>query len=70
MAMKRLLVSSALVLAACGGASSHQPAASSAAPAATFAAQVERGGELYGEHCASCHGDAGQGGPKAPTLFL
>jgi mono/diheme cytochrome c family protein len=33
----------------------------------TFAEQVAAGGALYGQNCASCHGDAGQGG-KAPRL--
>jgi mono/diheme cytochrome c family protein len=39
------------------------PAATSAAPVA--ATRLARGGKLYGEHCASCHGDAGQGVPRA-----
>lgn len=30
--------------------------------------QAARGAELYGTHCAGCHGDAGQGGKKAPAL--
>lgn len=30
--------------------------------------QATRGAELYGTHCAGCHGDAGQGGKKAPPL--
>ncbi len=30
--------------------------------------QVARGGKLYGEHCAKCHGDAGQGTKKAPPV--
>jgi len=30
--------------------------------------QATRGAELYGQHCAGCHGDAGQGGKKAPPL--
>jgi cytochrome c len=34
----------------------------------TFEAQVARGGELYGDHCAKCHGDAGQGTEKAPAV--
>ncbi|MES2940700.1 MAG: cytochrome c [Pseudomonadota bacterium] len=33
-------------------------------PAASAAVR-ERGGKLYGEHCAQCHGDSGQGVPKA-----
>jgi len=34
----------------------------------TFEAQVQRGGELYGDHCAKCHGDAGQGTDRAPAV--
>jgi cytochrome c len=37
-------------------------------PAAAAAAQAERGGRLYGKHCAMCHGDAGQGTKKAPPV--
>lgn len=32
------------------------------------AAQAEQGGKLYAKHCASCHGDAGQGTKKAPPV--
>jgi cytochrome c5 len=35
---------------------------------ATVEQQAARGAELYGQHCAECHGDAGQGGGKAPPL--
>jgi len=34
----------------------------------TFADQVKAGAELYGEHCASCHGDQGQGTDKGPRV--
>jgi len=45
-----------------------EPAAESAAPApATFAEQVALGQQLYGEHCAKCHGASGEGG-KAPAV--
>jgi S-disulfanyl-L-cysteine oxidoreductase SoxD len=30
--------------------------------------QVADGQKLYGKHCAKCHGDAGQGGKKAPPV--
>jgi cytochrome c len=30
--------------------------------------QVAEGGTLYAKHCARCHGDAGQGGKKAPPV--
>jgi S-disulfanyl-L-cysteine oxidoreductase SoxD len=63
---------SAAALAIFGGcATSGQPAAAPATGAAaappTFAAQVAEGQTLYGQNCAGCHGDAGQGG-KAPRL--
>ena len=32
------------------------------------AAQVEAGATLFKKHCAKCHGDAGQGGKKAPPV--
>ena len=38
-----------------------------AAPA-TFAAQVAQGQALYGEHCASCHGDSGEGTSHGPRV--
>ncbi|WP_066340662.1 cytochrome c [Azohydromonas lata] len=47
------------------------PAASDAeAPAERAGAQtLKLGGKLYGDHCAACHGDAGQGAPGAyPAL--
>src|SRR5262245_17881979 len=31
-------------------------------------AQVAHGQKLYGEHCASCHGDSGEGSKKAPPV--
>lgn len=43
-----------------------EPAAAEAAPA-DFSAQVALGQTLYGQHCASCHGAAGEGG-RAPRV--
>jgi mono/diheme cytochrome c family protein len=34
----------------------------------TFEQQVADGGELYGMHCAHCHGDAGQGTDDGPQV--
>src|SRR6187399_2980481 len=34
----------------------------------TFEQQVEEGGALFGDHCAECHGDSGQGTDDAPRL--
>ena len=31
-------------------------------------ALIAKGGQLYGAHCAKCHGDAGQGTDKAPMV--
>jgi cytochrome c len=36
----------------------------------TFAEQVSLGQELYGAHCASCHGDSGQGGDAPAVVGL
>jgi cytochrome c len=36
--------------------------------ALTIEAQVEQGKALYVANCAKCHGDAGQGGDKAPPV--
>ena len=55
-----LAAASAIALAACAGGQTA-PAASSSTPPATFTAQVAAGGELYGAHCAGCHGAQGEG---------
>src|SRR3954470_15746695 len=39
-----------------------------ALPAFADEAQVKEGAELYKKHCAGCHGDAGEGGKKAPPV--
>jgi len=67
-------VALALAVATAGCASSNEsapataatPATTAAAPA-TFAEQVAAGQAAYGANCASCHGDAGQGG-KGPRV--
>ena len=38
------------------------------APPKTAAEQIDQGKKLYGEKCASCHGDAGQGKKDAPPV--
>jgi S-disulfanyl-L-cysteine oxidoreductase SoxD len=66
----------ALTFAACGGSSAEpaEPTSTATEPAAAASElspveeQAKRGGELYGTHCASCHGNAGQGGEKAPPV--
>lgn len=52
--------------AALAAATTGQGAA--ADPAAAAAEQIAKGGKLYGQHCAECHGDAGQGTSKAPAV--
>lgn len=49
----------------CGGGEAAAPAARQPAAAPD---QVARGGALYGENCASCHGDGGQGTAGAPAV--
>jgi cytochrome c len=44
------------------------PPAASGEGDATGGDQVARGAALYGEKCASCHGDQGQGQGKAPAV--
>jgi mono/diheme cytochrome c family protein len=34
----------------------------------TVTAQIDQGKQLYGEYCAKCHGDAGQGTDKGPPV--
>jgi cytochrome c len=50
--------------------SSTAPATSAGGEAAptTFASQVAQGQTLYAEHCASCHGDSGQGTSHGPRV--
>jgi mono/diheme cytochrome c family protein len=56
---------------ACGGEAARPPAvappAAPISPTATFAEQAAAGQELYGAHCASCHGAGGEG-TKAPRV--
>ena len=68
--IKSALLSGLFVIAACGGSAKHEPEEpTGTAPAAMTNDQlVAQGGELYGKHCAKCHGDAGQGTDKAPAV--
>lgn len=47
--------------------SARPPTSAAPSKAPTFADQVARGQEVYGAQCASCHGNAGEGG-KAPRV--
>ena len=69
-------------LSACGGSAppaeapaAMEPASGTAAPAtpsvaapATFAEQVTLGQKLYGEQCAGCHGNSGEGTKDGPAV--
>lgn len=63
--MPRSRLPFALVLPAALAFACHS--APPAAAATTFPAQVALGQQLYGRHCADCHGAAGQG-DKAPRV--
>jgi cytochrome c len=69
--MKKAILSfSALILIACGGGgATDQPPVTPPATttAQNFAGQVAIGQKLYGEKCASCHGDSGEG-KKGPAV--
>jgi mono/diheme cytochrome c family protein len=54
---------SSLVLLIVGGCATTEPPSPAAptAAAATFTEQVTAGQSLYGQNCAKCHGDGGQG---------
>ena len=66
--MKRLSSAVLMWLSLCACGSDDSAGAEQPDAPATFAEQVELGGMLFGEHCASCHGDAGQGTQAAPAL--
>src|SRR5262249_55399809 len=55
-------------LALPGAACHSKPTSSADAPFKSVAEQVEHGREVFASSCARCHGDAGQGGRKAPPL--
>lgn len=57
-----------LVICAAGAVFGGIACGSDGSTAQTFEEQVEVGGELYGLHCADCHGDAGEGTDDAPRL--
>jgi cytochrome c len=63
-----------LVCAACGGSPPPATPASTTdvagPPPSTFAEQVALGQKLYGEQCASCHGDSGEGNDAPPVVGL
>ena len=56
------LVAAVATVSACG--SSSEPMK----PPATWNEQVAAGQTLFGQHCAKCHGDSGQGTEDAPRV--
>ncbi len=63
--MRLLLVGTlGALLFACGGSSSGAKLPAGA----TIDDQVTMGEQVYAHKCATCHGDQGQGGDKAPAL--
>lgn len=62
-----LLLAAALSVSACS-TSGAQGGGASAATDGTVSAQVQRGGDVYGEFCAGCHGDSGQGTRRGAPL--
>lgn len=67
MAVTRLVawVFSAVCVTACGGSNAASPAPN--APA-TATDQASLGAQLYGAHCASCHGAEGKGNAGTPAV--
>lgn len=69
--IKSVLLSGILVIAACGG-KTKEPPTGPTGPTTTVPKSnddlVAEGGQLYGAHCAKCHGDAGQGTDKGPPV--
>lgn len=68
MTLSKTLSLGSLALATLLGCRASDTESSSSASPSSFAAQVERGLEVYTESCARCHGNAGQGTAKAPPL--
>jgi cytochrome c len=73
--LQALLIGITLTVAAIGCAHESTGAGAATAGAGVASggggdalAQADRGGALYGQHCASCHGNAGQGSDKAPPV--
>jgi mono/diheme cytochrome c family protein len=64
----RLTLSISGVLVACYACSSSSSTTSSTMPPSSAASQIEAGKAVFADHCARCHGDAGQGSKKAPPL--
>ena len=55
------IITAALAIASCATTSSAEKTKADKS-------QADEGAKLYGQHCASCHGDAGQGTNNAPPV--
>jgi S-disulfanyl-L-cysteine oxidoreductase SoxD len=66
MPRSRSLIPTLMLLGASTAAVTLLPSARAADP--TGEEQAAAGGKLYGKHCASCHGEAGQGSKKGPPV--
>ena len=62
MSSRVLLVASSLLFASACHATDREPAN------ASVASQTDHGAKVFAQSCAKCHGNAGQGGEKAPRL--
>jgi S-disulfanyl-L-cysteine oxidoreductase SoxD len=61
-------LASALFAAGCGSDDSENSDKDTASAPQTFEEQVTLGQTLFGQKCAHCHGDSGQGTTMAPPL--
>ncbi len=57
-----------LALAGCMQREARDETNTTAAKSETFTEQAQAGAALYGQHCAKCHGDSGEGTDKAPRV--
>ena len=64
--MTHAVVLGALFILACDGGTPVE--GSDAAVATPFEEQVQRGAVLYGDNCARCHGDGGEGTAAGPRV--
>jgi mono/diheme cytochrome c family protein len=67
--MRSLVLIPVLLLIGCSKSGPGPEAPAGGGDNAALTAQIEQGKQLYVEHCAKCHGDAGQGVPdKGPPV--
>jgi cytochrome c len=66
--MRSLFLLGPALLFGCAKTPAATTTPSTTGPATSVTAQIDQGKALYGEKCAKCHGDAGQGNDKAPPV--